>query len=366
MQQQEYRNGTGRGLALWLIAAALLTSASARVTGAAEPEPLMIQEQGSFAVGGTVITNPGTFNPKQPSPEGQTLHGDHAYVFYQIPVNRRKLPLVFLHGAGQFSKTWETTPDGREGFQTIFLRQRFPVYLIDQPRRGNAGRATVPVTINATPDEQMWFDTFRVGVWPNYFPGAQFSKDPEALNQYFRQMTPNVGQYDPEVNSAAFAALFNKIGPAVFVTHSQGGGLGWMTVLKTGNVRAIVSYEPGSGFLFPDGEVPEALPSSAGALTAIGVPLAAFTKLTKIPIIIFYGDFIPDTPNENPGQDGWRVRLEMARKWRDTVNRHGGDVTVVHLPEVGIHGNTHFPFSDLNNKQVADLMSKFLSEKKLD
>lgn len=88
--------------------------------------------------------------------------------------------------------------------------------------------------------------------------------------------------------------------------------------------------------------------------------------LTKIPIIIFYGDFIPEKPSDNPGQDGWRVRLEMARKWRDTVNRHGGDVTVVHLPEVGVRGNTHFPFSDLNNEKVAELMSKFLSEKKLD
>ena len=73
------------------------------------------------------------------------------------------------------------------------------MYLIDQPRRGNAGRGTVSATINATPDEQMWFDTFRVGIWPDYFPGVQFSKDPEALNQYFRQMTPNVGPYDPEV-----------------------------------------------------------------------------------------------------------------------------------------------------------------------
>jgi hypothetical protein len=94
--------------------------------------------------------------------------------------------------------------------------------------------------------------------------------------------------------------------------------------------------------------------------------MADFMKLTKIPIIIFYGDNIPEKPIDNPGQDGWRVRLEMARKWRDAVNRHGGNVTVVHLPEVGIHGNTHFPFSDLNNKQVADLMSKFISEKKLD
>jgi pimeloyl-ACP methyl ester carboxylesterase len=348
------------------MAAFVVTSASAQEASKSKFEPLTIQNQGSFAVGGKVITNPGSFNPKQPTPDGQTLHGDHAYVLYQVPANPRKLPLVFLHGTGQFSKTWETTPDGREGFQTIFLRRRFPVYLIDQPRRGNAGRGTVTASINATPDEQGWFDTFRVGIWPDYFPGVQFSKDPEALNQYFRQMTPNVGPYDPGVISDACAALFDKIGPAVFVTHSQGGGLGWATVLKTGNVRGIVAYEPGSGFLFPEGQVPETLPSSGGALAAIGVPMAEFIKLTKIPIIIFYGDFIPEKPTDNPGQDGWRVRLEMARKWRDTVNHHGGDVTVVHLPEIGIRGNTHFPFSDLNNLQVADLMSKFLSEKKLD
>lgn len=60
------------------------------------------------------------------------------------------------------------------------------------------------------------------------------------------------------------------------------------------------------------------------------------------------------------------MRLEMARRWRDAVNRYGGDVTVVHLPETGIRSNTHFPFSDLNNIQIADLMSKFLAEKKLD
>jgi pimeloyl-ACP methyl ester carboxylesterase len=140
-------------IALRLIATVLLTSAAAQVAAKDKSEPLTIQEQGSFAVGGKVTTNRGTFNPKQPTPQGQTLHGDHAYVFYQIPMHRRKLPLVFLHGTGQFSKTWETTPDGREGFQTIFLRRRFPVYLIDQPRRGNAGRSTVSATIAAVPDD---------------------------------------------------------------------------------------------------------------------------------------------------------------------------------------------------------------------
>lgn len=366
MNRQKNRGANTHRLALGLITVALVASVSAQVAKKSKPEPLVIQDQGSFAVGGSVVENRGTFNPRQPGPEGQTLHGDHAYVYYQVPVNPRKLPLVFLHGTGQFSKTWETTPDGREGFQNIFLRRRFPVYLVDQPRRGNAGRGTVSATVPATVDEQTWFDTFRVGIWPDYFPGVQFSKDPEALNQYFRQMTPNVGPYDPVVISDACAALFNKIGPAVFVTHSQGGGLGWATAIKSSNVRGIVSYEPGSGFVFPEGEVPDALPSSGGPLTAIGVPMADFMKLTKFPIAIYYGDNIPEKLSDIPGQDGWRVRLEMARQWRDVVNRHGGDVTVVHLPEVGLRGNTHFPFSDLNNIQVADLMSKFLAGKKLD
>jgi hypothetical protein len=221
-------------------------------------------------------------------------------------------------------------------------------------------------TITPTPDEQGWFDTFRVGIWPNYFEGVQFARDTNTLNQYFRQMVPNIGPIDINVNSDAVSALFTKIGPAILVTHSHSGGMGWATAIKNQNVKAIVSYEPGSGFLFPDGEVPAPISMAGGTLTAIGVPLSDFMKLTKIPIIIYYGDNIPDKPIDNPGQDGWRARLEMARLWRDAINKYGGDVTVVHLPEIGIKGNTHFPFSDLNNLEIADLMSKWLKEKGLD
>jgi pimeloyl-ACP methyl ester carboxylesterase len=327
---------------------------------------LVIQEQGSFTAGGTVVTNPGTFDPYKPSSDGATLHGDHAYIFYQIPQHARRLPLVFLHGAGQFSKTWETTPDGREGFQNIFLRRRFGVYLIDQPRRGNAGRSTVSTTITATPDDQIWFDMFRIGKWPEYFPGVQFSHEPEALNQFFRSMTPNTGPFDPDVISDALAAAFTRIGPAVLVTHSQGGGPGWLTAVKSRNVRAVVAYEPRSGFVFPQGEVPAPMPSGTGPLEGIGVPLSEFEQLTKIPIVVYYGDNIPVEPAANPGQDNWRVALAMARLWADAINRHGGDAAVVHLPDIGIRGNTHFAFSDLNNLQIADVLSKYLAAKGLD
>jgi pimeloyl-ACP methyl ester carboxylesterase len=328
--------------------------------------PLVIEEQASFAVGGTVLAHAGAFDPLQPaSPAGQTLHGDHARVFYQRPPNARRFPIVFLHGNGQFSKTWESTPDGREGFQTLFLRKGYGVYVVNQPRRGNAGRSTLPMEIKATPDDAMWFDTFRVGRWPEYFPGVQFPRDVESLNQYFRQMTPNTGPWDLEVVSDAMAALFDRIGPAILVTHSQGGGSGWLTAIKSANVRGVVAWEPGSFFAFPEGEVPLPMPSSAGALKAIGVPRRDFEKLTTIPIVVYYGDYIPEQPVADPGRDGWRVRLAMARLWAAAVNRHGGDATIVPLPEIGIHGNTHFPFSDLNNVELADLMAQFLERKAL-
>ena len=117
-----------------LVVAGLLASAGMAAGADGKAEPLVIREQGSFTAGGTVVTAPGTFDPRKPlQPAGQTFHGDHVYAFYQVPARPRKYPIVMWHGFGQFSKTWETTPDGREGFQTIFLRRNFSTYVIDQP-----------------------------------------------------------------------------------------------------------------------------------------------------------------------------------------------------------------------------------------
>ncbi len=249
------------------------------------------------------------------------------------PVNARQLPLVMWHGHGQSAKTWETTPDGREGFQTIFLRRRFPVYLIDQPRRGRAARSTQALNLSAAPDEQLWFGIFRLGVWPDLYPGVQFARDDEALNQFFRQAVPNTGPFDVEVNLSAVSALFSRIGPGILVTHSHSGGMGWRTAIKNRDVRAVVSFEPGSNFPFPEGEVPEAVRHVGGPASGVAVPLSDFMALTRIPILIYYGDNIPNKPSTNPGQDQWRAMLAVARQWGDAVNHRGGDVTVIHLPE---------------------------------
>lgn len=335
---------------------------------AAQSGPLTIKEQGSFAAGGTVIEAKEAYNPIKPEPAAQTLHGDHAYVSYQLPMSQKHYPLVFLHGAGQSSKTWGTTPDGREGFNNIFLRRGYGVYLVDQPRRGKAGRSTVSMNINAAPDEQFWFGQFRLGVWPKFYEGTQFPHDSESMNQFFRQMTPNTGPYDEKVISDAMKAVFDRIGPGVLVTHSQGCGPGWRTAIKSSEVKGIVAFEPGSGFVFPKGEVPKPIPNSGlfGPFKAQEVPMEDFMKLTKVPIVIFYGDNIPNKRVSEPHKDYWRAATEMADKFAETINSHGGDAKVVRLPSEGLKGNTHFLFADKNNEQVADLMSNWLKEKGLD
>jgi pimeloyl-ACP methyl ester carboxylesterase len=359
-----------RAIRTFALAAALVLAATGPGVEAKEKgrrtRPLVIEEQGSFLVGGSVVTNPGTFDLVNPTPAGQTIHGDHAYVQYQIPPRARRLPLVLWHGGGQFSKTWETTPDGREGFQSIFLRRSWSVYILDQPRRGRAGRGTVGTTIAPVPGpgvtgEQAIFVRFRLGLWPDYFPNVSFPRDAASLDQWWRQQTPNTGPESQTVVTDAVAALFQKIGPAVLVTHSASGVLGWLTAIKHRNVRAIVSYEP-TTFVFPEGEVPPPIGSTAGQT----VPPADFERLTRIPIQIVYGDNIPSSPHPIFNLEVWRERAAMAALFAETVNRHGGDAEVLHLPEVGVRGNTHFPMSDLNNLEVADLLSRYLHQKRLD
>jgi hypothetical protein len=357
-------------ITLLLITIAMATSVNAQNKKPKGKQSLLVIEtQGSFAVGGTTVTAPGNFDVANAlKPDGQTLHGDHAYVFYQVPPKAHKYPLVFLHGAGQSKKTWETTPDGREGFQNIFLRKGYGVYLLDQPRRGEAGKSTADATVKATADEQFWFTQFRIGNYPDYFPNVQFPKDKASLEQFYRQMTPNVGAFDANVVTDAVSQLFDKIGDGILITHSQGCGVGWLTAIKNDKVKAVVAYEPYSGFVFPQGELPQPIKSTGlfGALSGVEIPLADFEKLTKKPIVIYYGDNIAKEPTKVWNQDHWRSGLEMARLWAAAINKHGGDAKVVHLPEIGIKGNTHFIMSDLNNVQVADLMADWLKEKGLD
>lgn len=338
------------------------------MTAACSDNDIKVAKQGSFAVGGTTIQRNGTYdNSKfvgwaEQIETGQSYHGDHAFVNYQIPVKANRYPLVFIHGYGGSGVCWEMTPDNRDGFSTLMLRKKYPTYVMDLPGRGRAGRTTAENHTKPVADEMFWFDIWRIGLWPNYNEGVQFSKDKEYMAQFFREMTPDFSDHKQDIT--AINALADKIGGNVLVTHSAGGYPGWVVAMQNSNIKGVAAFEPG-GYVFPKGEAPEPMPSLTGTLSGVEVSAEEFKKLTEIPIVIYFGDYIPEEPSKNLGDENWRVRLAMARKFVETINKHSGNATLVELPKLGIKGNTHFLMQDLNNDVIADLFDKWLKENKL-
>lgn len=338
-------------------------------TANAFTKPVTIVEQGSFATKGTVKVAEGTYNPNDPKDlSGQTLHGDHAYVMYQIPKNPRQLSLVFLHGYGQSGKTWETTPDGRDGFNNIFLEEGYKTYVMDEPGRGRAGRSREPRNVTQTPDDELWFNTFRIGVWPDFYDNVAFAKDEKSLDQFFRQMTPDTGIYDENVFAKSVVDTFEVAGDGILMTHSAGGGPGFRAATDSDKIKAVISLEPGT-FPFPEGELPD-VEETTSMFPAKGyeVSMEDFKKLIAKPIVVYFGDNIPKgkTPVKNYGKDNWRTRLNLAHEFERVAKKYHGKVSIVSLPDLGVKGNTHFMMSDLNNRDVAKVIENWLHENGLD
>ena len=341
--------GRSPGMALVACALAVLATGYVAAQGRRREAaaPITIEKQGSFAVGGKVLGDADT----------RSLHCDHGYVDYQIPVNRRRINLVMWHSAA--ATAWLNRWDGGEGYQSIFLRRGYPVYIWDGPRVGRANWGCAEYTYKpGIGRDQGNFTSWRFGPkYPDWFEGVQFpTKDAEAWNQASR------GRYEEfdtvenaQIQSDAAAKLMDKLGPSVALTNSAGGMRAILTGLKTNNLAGIVMYE-NVGYVYPEGEGP------GGPATGFGpiyVPLEAFKKLAKIPMQMVWGDNTDKVGN-------FTSTIKMSKLFAEKINKYGGKATVLMLPDAGLKGNTHIPFADMNNVAVADLLSKFLSENGLD
>lgn len=330
------------------------------------PKTLSIKKQGVFSSGGTVTSPiPGeydsTTNWLSTTREGNTAHVDHASVIYQIPAKEKSNPVVFLHGFGQTRTGWMATPDGREGWSDMFLRNGRGVFLVDQPRRGDAGN-TVRMT-NGFPDvrandpmaylpgDQAWYTHFRIGrVAPDRYEGSQFPEGDEAQNQFFRQMTPNTGAYDEKLFGESLSAVISDVKKmtgkkSVYITHSQGGRVGWQTEAE--NIAAIIAVEPGGTPVVGSEEYKKFLDA-------------------KVPMLVIFGDYIGERgPSDIQSSAFWKSILDQANDFAEHYNADGGDAEVWNLPEMGITGNSHFLFQEMNNKEIADLVESWLRKRKL-
>ena len=329
------------------------------VSGPAAPQlpegALVIASQGMFSSGGTV-TEPvegeydETTNWLELERHGNTAHVGHANVLYQIPAKETGLPMVYLHGYGQSRMGWMTTPDGRDGWSTLFLQKGHSAFLVDQPGRGEAG-AAVEMTMDGMldawseeskaykPGDQAWYTHFRIGrVAPDRYEGSQFPEGDEAQDQFFRQMTPNTTTFDmPGIATAmgeVMADVWEMTGKkSIFVTHSQGGAVGWDVPVE--NIAAIVAIEP-------------------GGTPQLGSEQYQRLLNAKIPVAVYFGDYIDNGPEDIMSTGFWKAVRDGALAFAEQYNADGGTAVVVDLPKEGITGNSHFMFQELNNAEIAD------------
>lgn len=306
--------------------------------------PITLQEQGAFSVGGTVIGD-----------EKASLHCDHGYVDYEIPVKPRRYNLVMWHSAS--AAAWLNRWDGGEGYQSIFLRRGYPVYIWDGPQVGRANWGCTDHAYTATAGrDQRNFTAWRFGPeYMKWFDDVQFpTKDAEAWNQAARARYLEFDSVEnAQLQSDAAAKLMDRIGPSVALTNSAGGLRAILTALKTDNLAGIVMYE-NVGYVYPQGEGPG---GRVGVFGPVEVPLEQFRKLTKVPMQVVWGDHVNGNFVES---------LRLSRLFCEKVNKYGGHCEILLLTDVGLKGNTHLPFADMNNVAVADQLSKFLAKYALD
>lgn len=334
--------------------------AAALIGGSVSAATISIREQGMYSAGGIVVTSAGTFDPEdhwEATGAGQTAHVDHANVFYQLPAKEKGAPMVFLHGYGQSRMGWMTTPDGRDGWATIFLRLGHGVFLVDEPRRGEAGATSVAGDISTKTLDQRWYTQFRIGRWEAgrsaANSGSKFPNDDRSVDQFFRQMTPDTGMrsdmgmdFDGEMVARAMAkvmeSVYEKTGrDAVLVTHSQGGRAGWLAAKYTKHIAAVIAVEPGNAPVKGSAEY------------------AALAK-ARIPVLFYYGDYIDNGDEKIQATAAWRRMRQMAYDFARDYAEDGGRAEVIDLPKLGITGNDHFLFQDTNNEEIARHAEKWM------
>src|SRR5256884_2600273 len=138
-------------------------------------DDIVLRAMGSFHIGGRIAEVTGKdvrMIQRQPGgpmtkldPNGQYMV-EQMYVQYFLPKNRKgKLPLLMWHGGGLTGVTYESTPDGREGWLNYFVRKGWDVYNSDTVERGRAGFAAPDIW----PSEPTFltyadpFERFRIG-----------------------------------------------------------------------------------------------------------------------------------------------------------------------------------------------------------
>jgi len=302
-----------------------------------------------------------------------------------------RYPLVLIHGAAQTGTNWLGTPDGRQGWAQYFLTRGYVVYIVDQPARGrSAWHHGVDGELKAVPApliEKLFTAPEEFGGWPQakkhtQWPGAGLLKgrvgDPVFDAFYSTQVESLVSNVETQkLVQSAGAALLDRIGPAILLTHSQAGAFGWLIAdARPQLVKGIIAVEPfGPPFrdaVLGDGKArawgltdieltydpPAATPDEIGIVQQKQPdapnlypcwlqtePARRLTHLIPIPIMV-----VTSEASYHAVYDHCTVRY---------LTQAGAHVDFVRLEDIGIHGNGHMMMLERNNMAVASVIVRW-------
>jgi pimeloyl-ACP methyl ester carboxylesterase len=332
-----------------LVAIALL------LAGTAAAHAYDVKEIGSYFIGGHMQTLSGMpeetvyFYPGAPptpyNPNGDVHTGQMYVHFVRLAQPHGKVPIILVHGGGLSGTGWESTPDGRPGWQQFFLQAGFDVIVPDQVERGRSTWSRYPQIYTSAP----LFRTAQEG-WTLFRVGTTYDTDPTKRVSWQGGQFP-VANYDDFVGSfnarwtttdaiaqAAFDQLVDRECPCVLIAHSAGSGFAVRAALRAPDkIRALVGLEP----------------SAAPNPTTIDI-----AKLKSIPTLFVWGDHLADYPD-------WQKIVVNPYKFQDGMTAQGAKMDVVHLPDRGITGNTHMMMLDKNSDQVAGIVRDWLVQQGL-
>ena len=337
----------------------------------------------SFFVGGRYVES-----------GGELRMTDQAYVQMRAPdVIRWPYPVVMIHGGHQTAINFETTPDGRPGWADEFIDAGYVVYLMDQPGRGRStftsayGPSGLPHSTARI--EQRTTAAREYVLWPQaslhtQWPGTGHVGDP-VFDQFYASQASCIADRDlrERLMRAAGAALLDRIGSAVLLTHSQSGHFGWhIADERPSLVRGIIAVEPGGPPFYevetvgapeyyrqgkrarPYGltstpltydppvtdpgvdlraelQAPAAVPNPVPCYLQ-SEPARGLVNLASVPVHVITGE-----ASYHAGYDDYTVRF---------LRQAGVDATHIRLADEGIHGNGHMMMLEKNSAEIAALI----------
>jgi hypothetical protein len=265
-----------------------------------------------------------------------------------------------IHGGGLSGKSFETTPDGRMGWDEYFVRQGHPVYNVDQVSRARSGFDPTVINrvrdgrlppsalfnISRTSDENAW-QNFRFG--PTFgvpHPDTQFPV--EHADEFSKQGIPTLNASltpptPPAVSSpesyTVLSELATELKGAVLMGHSQSSDF---------PLRAILTDPTGiKGAIFLE---------TTNAARCLQFTDEEIEQLATVPILFMYGDHLEQQP------EGVLAAFNNCNALIDKINAAGGNAQMIWPPDLGIFGNTHMFMLDKNNLQLADLILDWIDE----